>query len=84
MLPALRPGTVVFVVRPYRLQRGDIVVVAHDGLEKIKRVADIQDGKVFVQGDNPSASTDSRHFGWLPTRLVIAKLWRSQRYKSIL
>ncbi|HSX29437.1 MAG TPA: S26 family signal peptidase [Candidatus Saccharimonadales bacterium] len=73
MVPTLRPGAIIVAVPPHRLRHGDIVIVVHEGLEKIKRVADIQDDSVFVVGDNPTASTDSRQFGWLPLEAVVAK-----------
>lgn len=78
MLPALRPGQLIVAVRilrlPWRgvagLQPGQVVVLEHEGLEKIKRVSRVRDGRVFVVGDNLSASTDSRHFGWLSYEAV--------------
>lgn len=70
MLPTLRPGSVVIVRRQRRVRPGDIVVFSHDGLEKIKRITG-QDGEaVYVRGDNPGKSTDSRHFGWVDTASV--------------
>lgn len=36
----------------------------------IKRVTDIQNGKVFLQGDNRDNSFDSRNFGWIDEDLV--------------
>ena len=74
MLPTLRPGQIVIAKKPARVAVGDIVVVRHDGLEKIKRVAKMQDGRIFVTGDNPAASTDSRSFGWLRLGDVCGRL----------
>lgn len=73
MLPILPPRTLVFGW-PYfrRVKPGQVVVLEHDGIEKIKRVDKIEDGKVYVLGDHPVASTDSRHFGWLSQDLVKA------------
>lgn len=70
MNPTLRSGQVVFIWHWGRVKPGDIVVVEHNGLEKIKRIQDIQDRRVYVVGDNPSRSTDSRQFGWLPINHV--------------
>lgn len=75
MLPGLRPGRVVVGVRswcPYR--DGDIIVLFHDGREKIKRISRVEDGQVYVLGDNPDCSTDSRHFGWLSASVIKAKV----------
>lgn len=65
MLPTLRPGQVVVFTRGRKPTVGDIVMISHDGLEKIKRIARQEHGRVYVLGDNPAASTDSRTFGWI-------------------
>ncbi len=74
MLPTLKPGKLVLGLRPRRLQTGDIVIIRHNQLEKIKRIQDIAPGKLFLVGDNPGSSTDSRDFGWVDTEAVIAKI----------
>lgn len=53
---------------------GNIIIFEHEGKEKIKRISEIKDGKLFVLGDHSEASTDSRSFGWIETDAVIAKL----------
>jgi hypothetical protein len=75
MLPALPPGKIVIGnVRFGNLCEGDIVIVLHGGVEKIKRVAEIQGDRLFVVGDNSKKSTDSRSFGWLSVALVRARV----------
>lgn len=75
MLPALRSGQLVIGWRPQRrLRPGQIVIINHQGLEKIKRITDIQGDRMFVQGDNVAASTDSRQFGMISTTAVLAIL----------
>lgn len=54
------------------LHPGFVVIVSHDGKQKVKRIERIIGEKVYVIGDNLSASTDSRHFGWLDYDQVIA------------
>lgn len=66
MLPALAHGKVVVAWRLKRPRIGDVVIARHDGKELIKRVSDIRKGAIYLLGDNPALSTDSRHFGWLP------------------
>lgn len=75
MLPVLPPGTTIlgFTWR-LRPKVGDVVVFCHDNKEKIKRIDKIDDGKIFVLGDNLSASTDSRAFGYIDNDEVIAKV----------
>lgn len=74
MLPSFRPGRIVFGWRPRQVRPGDVVILLHDGLEKIKRVERIDGSKVYVLGDNAAASTDSRQFGWLPVTSVKARV----------
>lgn len=75
MRPILEPGSIVVGSLRFRGPRpGEIVVLRHAGLEKIKRIKDIKDNQVFVVGDNPDSSTDSRSFGWLPTSAIMAKV----------
>lgn len=66
MEPALSEGSIVIVWRWAKTRPGNVVVAQHNGVEKIKRIQDIKDGQVYLVGDNPVQSTDSRQFGWLP------------------
>lgn len=78
MAPALTPGQLVFGVRPRAIRPGDIVVVHHEGLDKIKRVKEVKADKIFLTGDNSLHSKDSREFGWLDIGTVIARIiWPS-------
>jgi nickel-type superoxide dismutase maturation protease len=75
MLPILAPGKIVLGVSGRRAYRsGDVVIVLHDDREKIKRIARVKDSRIYVVGDNPSHSTDSRHFGWLPVSVIQARV----------
>lgn len=74
MLPSLKAGQLVLAWRTKSYRPGDRVIVRHNGLEKLKRLHQLKDGQAFVQGDNLAASTDSRHFGWLPADSLYAKV----------
>jgi phage repressor protein C with HTH and peptisase S24 domain len=77
MLPVLRPGQIIIASGLFRDLRPEaVVIVYHDKLEKVKRVQKIKGDRLFLVGDNPKASIDSRSFGWLPLTSVVAKvLW---------
>jgi phage repressor protein C with HTH and peptisase S24 domain len=75
MSPRLRPGQILLAVHLFRrLHPGQVVIIRHDGKEKVKRIERIEDDRIFVIGDNLVASTDSRHFGWLKRREIVARV----------
>jgi phage repressor protein C with HTH and peptisase S24 domain len=77
MLPTYEEGQLIVALKPFRkLRQHDIVIISHDGREKIKRITELGSGKVYVRGDNPRHSTDSRHFGWIEQSKVKGRvLW---------
>ncbi len=82
MLPMLRPGQLIVATTNFKqLRPGMVVVLRKNNRELIKRIERIEDGKVFVIGDNPASSTDSRQFGWLDIRTVVAKVIRPKLTK---
>lgn len=74
MLPHLHAGRIVLGWGFGRLKIGDIVILTHDGLEKIKRVGNIDGDRLYLLGDNADASTDSRHFGWIDRTQILARV----------
>jgi nickel-type superoxide dismutase maturation protease len=73
MRPTLEPGDRLLVLRR-AVRAGDLVAVVDPRLPSrlmVKRVVAVDvDGSVTVAGDDPPASTDSRHFGRVPRDLV--------------
>ena len=74
MMPTIQPDSLVVGLWPCRVRNGDIVIIRHDGLDKIKRVKGVREGQIFLAGDNSAASTDSHDFGWLDCKFVLAKV----------
>ena len=75
MVPRLLPGNVIVITHWFRpAKEGDVVVIFHEGKEKIKRVTQVDGKRVFLAGDNRMQSTDSRDFGWLEDSAITAKL----------
>jgi len=84
MAPRLPSGALV-AARPIDgmtpLRVGDVVVARRPDrpeLEIIKRIQAIDgNGAIFLVGDNPSSSTDSRQFGAVPREQIVARVvWR--------
>ncbi|HSW80671.1 MAG TPA: S26 family signal peptidase [Candidatus Saccharimonadales bacterium] len=74
MSPKLRDGKIVFAhTFTGNVKLRDIVIVSHDGIEKIKRIQDVRDDQVYIVGDNKAQSTDSRDFGWIDKTNITAK-----------
>lgn len=70
MLPALKHGDVIMGWNS-KPAKGDIVVARWGEIEIIKRVTNIENGRFFLEGDNPSASTDSREFGFVDENVIL-------------
>ena len=88
MVPTLHEGDWAVAVRVRRIRRGQIVVIEHPdrpGFELVKRVVALPgetvgerrlaDDEYWVEGDDPTASTDSRRFGPIGRGLVRGRVW---------
>ncbi len=82
MLPEFAPGDELFLdPRAYRRRAprvGDVVMARHPLAPQeiiLKRVASVSpDGRVFLRGDNPQASTDSRTLGLFPPEHILGRV----------
>jgi phage repressor protein C with HTH and peptisase S24 domain len=82
MHPTLERDTIIIALGLIKYREQDVIVINHQGIEKIKRVEKITKDKLFVTGDNTAGSTDSRNFGWLNKEMVIAKVvWPRKLHK---
>ena len=80
MSPAFHDGERVFALRFFYIffspAVDDVVIAAdpRDGKFLIKRITAINTTGVFLSGDNPVHSTDSRSFGMIVRSALIAKV----------
>jgi nickel-type superoxide dismutase maturation protease len=87
MAPALRHGDQLLVLFSSRVPSPGTVVVVRlpDGTPAVKRLVRLDGaGRVWVEGDNPFGSTDSRTIGALPPDSVrgrvLVRLWPRPGY----
>jgi nickel-type superoxide dismutase maturation protease len=77
MIPTLYPGDRLVVARRRRVRVGDIVAARDPRGNRIlvKRVSYVEPGGgVMLQGDNSSASTDSREFGAVARSAILGRV----------
>jgi nickel-type superoxide dismutase maturation protease len=78
MLPTLTPGQDILSFNWAYIGRkpkiGEVIVLNLAGKDMVKRVVRIEDGEIFVEGDNTDESTDSRDFGAVSVEDVIGKV----------
>lgn len=71
MYPTLRPGSLIVGSTRVIFRVGSVVIANVADREVIKRVAKIDADRVWLEGDNPSASTDSRQYGSIKKSVII-------------
>lgn len=77
MLPDFPNGTRVLGYRYFfTLKIDDIVILTDPRTSRLlmKRIKKIDRELFYVIGDNSAKSTDSRHFGWVSKKQIIAKV----------
>lgn len=75
MLPIFSDGDYV-LTRPGKPKKGDVVVLRHEGLIKIKRIETVEGNEYFVSGDNKSVS---KLIGPLERKAILGKVWLHSR-----
>lgn len=86
MLPTLAPGEWWLARRTGSIWSGDLVVFDHPsnpGLIAVKRAVRWEADGWWVEGDNPGASEDSRHFGAIGADRILGRLWWRYRPWSL-
>ncbi len=74
MEPFLKEGSVVFTSILFPIKISDVVVFQYHNKKMIKRVAKIQDKKIYTEGDNKNDSLDSKKIGWIDKEEIIGKV----------
>ncbi len=72
MRPALVPGQIVVAISWLKPRPNKLVVVEARGRQIVKRLSAVEGSKVYILGDNEPFSTDSRKFGWISKKNLLA------------
>ena len=76
MSPQFESGDRVVVFCWVKIQPGNVIVFAKNGLRMIKRAIQKNAERWTVRGDNYSASTDSLDFGYVSEEEIIGRVVR--------
>lgn len=71
MYPTLEKGQLLLIRHRSKLRINDIIVFMYDGVEKVKRICGMEGEFLYVLGDNPHYSTDSRQYGYIKRSSVV-------------
>lgn len=85
MQPSYQPGSIVVVKRFKHLPvKESVVIIKHNQIDKLKRITDIRPKQIYVEGDNPVHSVDSRQFGWIDQNLIQGTvIWPRKRRSKL-
>jgi nickel-type superoxide dismutase maturation protease len=83
MKPTLRNGQLVFAHEVRKFRVGQVVIAFVHGKEVIKRITKIKNGSVYLQGDNPDESTDSREYGPIPDSKIEGVVFFPRVFKEL-
>ncbi|NBV89816.1 MAG: S26 family signal peptidase [Actinobacteria bacterium] len=73
MAPNLGYGDELLIRYTEDVAVGDVIVFRRERQNDVKRVASISDEGIYVLGDNPMASLDSRNYGHINPDQVLGK-----------
>lgn len=74
MIPAYVPAERVLIHYGAGYKVSDVIVLKnHEHLE-LKRITNIEDDLIFVEGDNKEVSVDSRNYGPIRSAQIIGKV----------
>ncbi len=78
MSPTLKDGDAVLINYKAKFETGDVVLANHpfkQSVKMLKRVREFtENGDLFLTGDNPDESEDSRTFGVVPKNHLLGKI----------
>lgn len=77
MEPSFRPGDYLLVLGWGEPKPGEAVLARHPrtGEAVVKRLVEWRDGGMWLEGDNPAGSTDSRQLGPFPRGALLGRVW---------
>lgn len=76
MEPTLKTGQYVLGKLNSAIKKDDLAIIGHADEILLKRIKAMNNDSIYLAGDNPNDSLDSRDFGWLPKSVIIAKaIW---------
>ena len=76
MLPTLKPGQTVYAWNSRNFKVGQVVVAFINGIEIVKRISRIENGQVYLEGDNKDPKDGGKSYGPLPeTRIEAVVFW---------
>jgi phage repressor protein C with HTH and peptisase S24 domain len=76
MKPTYVTGDTLLATGWFHPRVGQVVVATRSGRPLIKRIVKLASGQVWIEGDNPEGSTDSRQFGALPVASLRARIMK--------
>ena len=74
MLPSYTPRSFIIGIKAKKIKIGDVVIANLNSRNVLKRITRIKDSMIYIEGDNPDYSTDSRQHGPIYRADIIGKV----------